>query len=97
LKVVEKSLPLGGRDHKRLVRLPHRATGVLLRSTGRPADHLRDKVLEPRRRHPITVDEVIDHRRDSVYSAEPLVETGLITRSHRIPPLCEGSPRLKLS
>src|SRR5437762_6957355 len=32
LKVVEKSLPLGGRDHKRLVRLPHRATGGLLRS-----------------------------------------------------------------
>src|SRR6266851_1240741 len=53
LKVVEKCLPLSAGDHQRLMRILHSATGVLLRSAGRPADHFSHIVLKTRRRHPM--------------------------------------------
>src|SRR5262249_30471204 len=46
LEIIEKGLPLGRRDHKILVRVLHGAAGVLLRSTGSPAEHFRNEVFE---------------------------------------------------
>jgi hypothetical protein len=46
LKIIEKSLPLGRRDHKIFVRVLHGAAGVLLRSAGRPAEHFRNEIFE---------------------------------------------------
>jgi hypothetical protein len=51
LKIIEKGLPLGRRDHKIVVRVLHGAAGVLLRSTGSPAEHFRNKVFEACRRN----------------------------------------------
>ena len=51
LKVVEKGLPLCRCDHEMLVRVLHGAARVLLRSAGRPTDHLRNEVFEACRRN----------------------------------------------
>ena len=37
-----------------------------------------------------SIDEVIHHRGDTVHTAKPLVETGLIARNHRLPPSAES-------
>ena len=50
LKVIEKGLPLGCCDHKVFVGILHGAAGVLLRSTGSPAEHFRNKIFEACRR-----------------------------------------------
>src|SRR5262249_4867486 len=46
LEIVKKGLPFGSCNPEMLVRLLHRASRILLRSTGSPADHFCDEVLE---------------------------------------------------
>src|SRR5712692_2614240 len=51
LKVVQKRLPLRGANLQMGMRVRHRLTCVFLRAACSPANHLRDQVLEARRRH----------------------------------------------
>src|SRR5713101_1699759 len=51
LKVAQKCLPLHGGNLQMGMRVRHRLTCVFLRATCSPANHLRDQVLEARRRY----------------------------------------------
>jgi len=53
LEIIEKGLPLGRRNLKIFVRFLHGAAGVVLRSTGSPAEHFRDEIFEACRRSPM--------------------------------------------
>ncbi len=48
MEVIEERCPFFGGNLQILLRLGHRAAGVLLRATRGPAHHLGDKLLEPR-------------------------------------------------
>ncbi len=50
-KIIQKSLPPRSSNQQMLVRISHRSTGILLRSTGRRADHFYYKVPESRGCH----------------------------------------------
>jgi len=53
LEVVQECLPLMRCDPQMLVRIGHRPTGVPLRTSGRPTDHLRHQILEAGGRHSV--------------------------------------------
>src|SRR5260370_1092839 len=98
-KVVQKRVPLRGANLQMGMRLRHRLTCVFLRTICSPADHLRDQVLEARRRYAMvrfvyqgigsqsrvdhdSVNEVVHHGSDAIYSTKSVVERGLFQWLH---------------
>jgi hypothetical protein len=93
LQVIHEGLPLLVSDHQVRVRAAHGATAVLLGSAGGPAQHLRDQVLEARRRNAMVrfVDprvgvqagvghdpvEVVNNGGDVVHAAQSIIERWL--------------------
>src|SRR5262249_16397798 len=53
LEVIHESFPLFGRDVQVAVRIGHRTSGVFLWTSGRPANHFGNKILEAGRRHSV--------------------------------------------